>query len=225
MPPPPAAEAFPIDEVVRRLREAVRPFPDAALFALADEGYGSVFQQVVACILSVRTRDEATLVCARRLLGAAPDPAAMAALTPEAVDALIPESTFHEAKARQILAVSRTALDAYGGVLPCTPEALLALRGVGPKCAHLALGIACGQPRIAVDIHVHRVTNRWGYVAAPTPEGTLAQLERRLPEAYHVEINRLLVPFGKHICTGALPRCSSCPLRPMCAQIGVERCR
>jgi endonuclease III len=91
----------------------------------------------------------------------------------------------------------------------------------GPKCANLVLGIACGQPRIGVDVHVHRVTNRWGYVTAATPERSLAELERVLPERHHVAINRLLVPFGKHVCTGRAPRCSSCPVLDMCRQVGV----
>jgi endonuclease-3 len=85
----------------------------------------------------------------------------------------------------------------------------------------LGLGIACGRPAIGVDIHVHRVTNRWGYVKAPTPEKTLAVLEERLPKRLWVEINSLLVPFGKHICTGVRPKCSTCPLLEMCRQVGV----
>ncbi len=83
------------------------------------------------------------------------------------------------------------------------------------------LGIACGIPSISVDVHVHRVTNRWGYVATRTPEQTMAALEKVLPQPYWIEINRLLVPFGKHICTGHWPRCSTCPLLEMCAQVGV----
>jgi len=92
---------------------------------------------------------------------------------------------------------------------------------VGVKCANLSLGIACGQPRISVDIHVHRVTNRWGYVSASTPENTTLALEAVLPAEYHIEINRRLVPFGKFICTGNLPRCSTCPVQSMCRQVGV----
>ncbi len=87
------------------------------------------------------------------------------------------------------------------------------------------LGIACGEPRIGVDVHVHRVTNRWGYVQARTPEETMRALETKLPREYWVEINRLLVPFGKHICTGRLPRCSTCPVREPCAQVGVVKHR
>ncbi|MCL4872414.1 MAG: endonuclease III, partial [Anaerolineae bacterium] len=87
------------------------------------------------------------------------------------------------------------------------------------------LGIACGQPYISVDIHVHRVSNRWGYVQATTPEKTMAALEQKLPEKYWIEINRLLVPFGKHICQGNIPRCSTCPLFDMCPRVGVKTYR
>ncbi|HEX6986935.1 MAG TPA: endonuclease III, partial [Planctomycetaceae bacterium] len=92
---------------------------------------------------------------------------------------------------------------------------------VGPKCANLVLGIACGRPGVAVDVHVHRVTNRWGYVQARSPEATMAALRERLPQKFWVELNALLVPFGKHVCTGRLPKCSTCPLLDMCRQVGV----
>jgi endonuclease-3 len=98
---------------------------------------------------------------------------------------------------------------------------LLSVHGVGPKCANLALGIACNLPLVGVDVHVHRVTNRWGYVDTATPEKTMAALQEKLPRAYWVEINALLVPFGKHVCTGAAPKCSTCPLLDMCRQVGV----
>ncbi len=98
---------------------------------------------------------------------------------------------------------------------------LRSFAGVGPKCANLVLAIACGQPRIAVDTHVHRVTNRWGYVQTRTPEQTLAALEAKLPERYWTAINRLLIPFGKRICTAQRPRCSTCPVREYCAQVDV----
>jgi endonuclease-3 len=87
------------------------------------------------------------------------------------------------------------------------------------------LGIACNQARIGVDIHVHRVTNRWGYVQTQKPEQTMIALEAKLPRKYWVEINRLLVPFGKNICTGSLPYCSTCPVLDMCQQMGVEKHR
>jgi endonuclease-3 len=212
---------FDIDAALCRIREAVRPFPKAALFELADDGYTSVFEQLVACMISIRTRDETTLPTARRLFARARTPAEVVRLTPEEIDGLIGTCTFHEAKARQIHDIARRAVDEHGGTLPCDPEVLLSFRGVGPKCAHLVLGIACDQPFIGVDVHVHRVTNRWGYVDAPTPERTMAALEEKLPRRYWVEINRLLVPFGKHVCTGALPKCSTCPVLDMCRQVGV----
>jgi endonuclease III len=97
--------------------------------------------------------------------------------------------------------------------------------GIGPKCAGLALGIACNEARIGVDIHVHRITNRWGYVRTRNPEATRAALEQKLPEQYWVEINALLVPFGKHICTAVGPRCSTCPLLELCEQRDVRNPR
>jgi endonuclease-3 len=214
-------QPFDIDVALRRVREAVRPFPKAALFELAERGHDSVFEQLVACLISIRTRDETMLPTAQRLFARARTPAEMVALTPEEIDKLIGACTFHEPKARQIHAIARRAVAEYGGDIPCEPEVLLSFHGVGPKCAHLVLGIACGRPFIGVDVHVHRVTNRWGYVEASTPEKTMKALEEKLPRRYWVEINKLLVPFGKHVCTGTLPKCSTCPVLDMCPQVGV----
>lgn len=215
-------EPFDIDVAIARVREAVRDYPPAALFALADEGHRSLFEQVVACILSIRTYDEVTLPTARRLFAAAPTPAAMAALPISELEKLIHPVSFAEPKARQIHAIAKATVEEHGGTLPCDRELLLSFHGVGPKCAHLALGIACGEPWISVDIHVHRVTNRWGYVQTRTPAQTTAALEAKLPKQYWIEINRLLVPFGKHICTGERPHCSTCPVLSMCQQVGVS---
>jgi endonuclease-3 len=219
------AASFDVRRALTRIRRAVRPLPKAAMFALADDGYRSVFQQLVACVLSIRTRDEVSLVAARRLFAAAAEPEAITALDLRAIDRLIGDVTFHQAKARQIREIARRTVEAYAGRLPCDAEVLRGFRGVGPKCAHLALGVACGSPAVSVDIHVHRVTNRWGYVRAATPERTMAALERVLPPRYWIEINALLVPFGKHVCTGRLPRCSSCPVLDQCAQVGVTSWR
>ncbi|MGH2460052.1 MAG: endonuclease III domain-containing protein [Chloroflexota bacterium] len=214
-------QPFDIDVVMARIREAVRPFPKAALFELAEAGFASPFEQLVACVISIRTRDEVTLPTARRLFAIARTPADFTRLSLGDLDSLIHASSFHEAKARQILAAADRVVDEFGGVLPCDGAILTTFLGVGPKCAHLVLGIACGQPAIAVDVHVFRVTNRWGYVHAATPEQTMAQLEERLPRRYWVEINQLLIPFGKHVCTARLPRCSTCPVLEMCQQVGV----
>lgn len=213
---------FDIGLAMRRIQTAVRPWPKAAMFELAEEGFKSTFEQLVACIISIRTYDEVTLPVSRKLFERAHTPAEVSKLTYEELDGLINLSTFHERKATQILAIARRTVDEYGGELPCDSEVLRSFSGVGPKCANLALGIACGEPFISVDIHVHRVTNRWGYVEASTPEKTLVALEAKLPRLYWIEINRLLVPFGKHICTGSLPHCSTCPVLDMCQQVGVK---
>lgn len=216
---------FDVDEIFRRLRTATAPFARAALFELADDGYTSAFEQLVACILSVRTRDETMLPVARRLFERARTPAALAALPPDELDALIRDSTFHRAKAGNIQEIARRVVAEHAGKLPCDEGVMLGFRGVGPKCTNLVMGIACGVPRIGVDIHVHRVTNRWGYVQASTPEATMAALEEVLPERYRVEINERLVPFGKHVCTGRAPKCSTCPLLEFCRQVGVTEHR
>jgi endonuclease-3 len=213
---------FDIGLAVRRIRKAVKPWPKAALFELAENGFTTTFEQLVACIISIRTYDEVTLPVSRKLFERARTPAEISKLTYEELDALISPSTFHERKASQILAIARRVLDEYNGEIPCDPEVLMSFSGVGPKCAHLVLGIACDEPFISVDVHVHRVTNRWGYVKTSTPEKTMVALGETLPRRYWIEINRLLVPFGKHICTGNLPHCSTCPVLDMCQQVGVK---
>ena len=213
---------FDIDEVMRRIRVAVKPFPKAALFELAEDGFNTPFEQLLACIISIRTFDEVTLPTARRLFERARTAQAVSQLTPGEIDELIHASSYHENKSYQIHTIARRVLDEYGGVLPCDSEVLLSFSGVGPKCANLVLGIACDEKRVSADIHVHRVTNRWGYVNSSSPERTSQALEARLPQRYWVEINRLLVPFGKHICTGRLPHCSTCPVLEYCQQVGVE---
>lgn len=175
----------------------------------------------MACLISVRTRDEVTVIVARRLFGHAREPEAVSALASDEIASLIQSTTFAEAKAHQIQAIAGRTVTEFGGRLPCDYEVLTSFAGIGPKCTNLVLGIACGQSRIGVDIHVHRVTNRWGYVVARTPEQTLAALETKLPQEHWIAINRLLVPFGKHICTGAQPRCSTCPVHAMCQKVGV----
>jgi endonuclease-3 len=214
-------QPFVFSTAFRRIRAAVRHLPKAAMFELAEDGFDSPFEQVVACIISVRTRDEVTLHVARELFAKARTPEAIARMSVQAIDTAIRRSTFHSAKARSIRSIATRALKEHGGQLPCDAEALLELPGVGPKCANLVLGISCGQSMIGVDIHVHRVTNRWGVVAEGTPERTMAALEKILPRRYWVEINRLLVPFGKHICTGVRPTCSTCVVLEMCNQVGV----
>ena len=212
---------FDIDRALRRINAAIRPYPKATLFQLYDEGYTTPFEILVACVLSIRTLDEVSLAAAKALFAQARTPQELAQLDSEELVRVIAGTTFAHQKAATLKKIAHKLSAEFAGALPCQESVLLSLPGVGPKCAGLVLGIACGQPFIGVDIHVHRVTNRWGYVAAATPERSLLALEAKLPRAYWIEINRLLVPFGKHICTGSRPRCSTCPLLEMCPQVGV----
>ncbi|MFN2602999.1 MAG: endonuclease III [Gemmatimonadaceae bacterium] len=216
-----AKKPFDIDTVVRRIRKEIAGFADAAMFDLRSRGFATVFQQLIACIISIRTRDEVSLPASVKLLEKAPDASSIARMSEKQIDQLIATSTFHETKAKQIRAIAIAAVDEFGGELPADAEVLMSFNGVGPKCANLALGVAAGHERISVDVHVGRVTVRWGYVKPGSADQIRRQLEEKLPRKYWIEINRLLVPFGKHICTGQLPRCSTCPVREYCRQVGV----
>lgn len=218
---PQTKSPFDIDLAMERIRVAIRPYPKAAMFELFEQGFTSPFEQLVACIISIRTLDEVSLPVAKRLFAQARSPEAIAKLQVAELDRLIHDSSFHERKAQQIHDLAQRVADEFSGELPCDAEVMMSFSGVGLKCANLALGIACGQSRVSVDVHVDRVTNRWGYVQTTSPERTSLALEAKLPKAYWIEINSLLVPFGKHICTGRLPRCSTCPVLEMCQQVGV----
>ena len=192
------------------------------LFELAECGYGSPFEILVACVITIRTLEEVSLPTSLRLFEVARTPAEMARLTPARIDELIRTCTFHEPKSRTIHAIATRVMSDFGGDLPRDFDALTGFAGVGPKCANLTLGIACDRPGgIPVDIHVHRVTNRWGVIATRTPGKSMEALEATLPRKYWVEINKLLVPFGKYVCTGKLPACSTCPVLEYCRQVGV----
>jgi endonuclease-3 len=217
--PLPGKDPFDIDLVFRLLRAATAGLPKAAMFDLRDRGHATPFEQLVAALISARTRDETTTPVCLRLFARARTPAAIAALPEAELVELLQGATFPEPKARDILALSRSI--AAAGAVPDTMEGLQGLRGVGPKIAALTLGVGFGKPAISVDIHVHRIANRWGYVATTTPERTMQALLARLPERYWIEINERLVPFGKFICTGERPRCSVCALIRQCRQVGV----
>jgi endonuclease III len=212
---------FDIDEVFRRLRRMVADMPKAAMFELRDRGYDTPFEQLVGSLISARTRDETTVVVCERLFAVARTPQALAALEHEKLAKLLHGAKFAEGKARDLKVISRRIIAEHGGRVPDSAEALMEFRGVGPKIAALTIAVGFGRPAIPVDVHVHRVTNRWGYVAATTPEQTMAALLQVLPKRYWIEINERLVPFGKFQCTAARPKCSSCLLLPMCRQVGV----
>ncbi len=216
---------YPIGTMLRRIEEAIKPFPKAAMFGLAEEGYSSLFEQLVSCIISIRTLDETTFPLSRKLFAKARTPHAILQLSMSEIADLLHGATFPGQKAETILRIAEAAAIYPGSELPADFEVLTAIKGVGPKCANLALGVAGGQQRISVDVHVHRVVNRWGLISTKGPEATLAALEEIIAEKYWTDINRLLMPFGKHICTLGLPHCSTCPVRQWCLRIGVTKSR
>lgn len=216
---------FDLSAVLARIEDAIRPFPKAAMFELRERGYDSLFEQLISCIVSIRTLDETTIPVSLRLFAVARTPQELLKLSPADLEELLYGSQYPGQKAYTLLGIAQTAVEQYGGNLPADFEKLTALKGVGPKCANLALGVATGQAAISVDIHVHRVVNRWGFVRTSTPEKTLLALEKAVPVGQWIDINRLLMPFGKHVCTGTMPYCSTCPVYEFCERVGVMKHR
>lgn len=216
------SELFDIDRVFVLLREAVAKYPKAAMFDLRDRGYSSPFEQLVGSLISARTRDETTTSVCLKLFAEARTPQDMLVLPEVRLVELLHGASFPEPKARDILKLSRTIVEQHGGEVPATLNDLTKFRGVGPKIAALTLAVGLDIPAIAVDVHVHRIVNRWGYVKTSTPEKTVGALSKTLPEKYWIEINERLVPFGKWVCTATNPKCSTCLLLSMCARAGVK---
>jgi endonuclease-3 len=213
--------SYPIGTMLRHIEKAIAPFPKAAMFGLADEGYRSLFQQLVSCIISVRSLDETTYPLSRKLFAKAKTPDKMMRLSMADIAGILHGTSFPGQKAETILRIAKSATEFPGHELPADFDILTSIKGVGPKCANLALGVAGGQQRISVDVHVHRVVNRWGLVTTRTPAQTLSRLEEIVSKKYWTDINRLLMPFGKHICTSRLPHCSTCPVLRWCKRTGV----
>lgn len=183
------------------------------------------FKTLTSCILSLRTKDQVTAVASRRLFALAATPEALAA-TPEAkiARAIYPVG-FYRTKARALREIGRLLVERFAGSVPDEIDDLLTLPGVGRKTANLVVSQAYAKPGICVDTHVHRITNRWGYVATRTPEKTEIALRAKLPERHWIEINDLLVAFGQTICHPTSPRCSICPVSRWCPRSGVVRSR
>jgi endonuclease-3 len=216
---------FDLNLVLREIEKAIQSYPKAAMFELAERGYNTLFEQLISCIISIRTLDETTIPVSLRLFEKARTPEQLLALDISTLTELLYGTTYPDQKAYTMHGIADRIINEFGGTLPADFNTLISLKGVGPKCANLSLGVATGQAAISVDVHVHRVVNRWGYVQTKQPEQTLKKLEVMVPREQWVDINRLLMPFGKHICTGTLPHCSTCIVLPWCEQVGVERHR
>jgi endonuclease-3 len=183
------------------------------------------FRVLVSTIISLRTKDEVTSAAANRLFAQADTPAEMTKLSEKKISETIFPAGFYRTKARQIRECSRIIRDEHGGSVPDSLERLLELPGVGLKTANLTLNLGFGIDAICVDTHVHRISNRLGWVDTKTPDDTERELTKVLPKKYWIEINGLLVSYGKSVCTPVSPRCSTCPLADECPQVGVQRTR
>ena len=205
---------------LRPHRAAVRPTTLAEVERQRDP-----FRLLVACVISLRTKDEVTAQASARLFAVAATPDAVAALPAEHIAKLIFPAGFYNTKARQIRAIANHILSEHEGRVPADLAALLALPGVGRKTANLVLGLGFSIPAICVDTHVHRISNRLGLVATKTPEQTEHALEHALPQRHWIDINDLLVTFGQNVCHPTSPKCSICPLTSRCPRIDVTRHR
>jgi len=213
-----------IHEAVRILRQEVTQWKTPAVTVVAGRTRNP-FDVLVSCLLSLRTQDETTAQAFARLRKRAKTPQGLLNIPEKELAQIIYPVGFYNQKAKQLHEISRTLLRDYGGKVPDTIEELLRLKGVGRKTANLVVTLGHGQPGICVDTHVHRITNRWGYVSTKTPEETEFALREILPQKYWIEFNDLLVAYGQNRCKPISPRCSECPLLPVCDQIGVTKHR
>jgi endonuclease-3 len=180
---------------------------------------------LVSTILSLRTKDEVTLAASRRLLEKAPGPRELIALGEEKTAALAYPAGFYRTKAGNLRKIAGILLEKYGGAVPSVMDELLALPGVGRKTANLVLIEAFDLPGICVDIHVHRISNRAGWVSTKTPDETETALRICLPKKYWKRINALLVLYGQQLCRPVSPFCSRCVIEKHCARNGLEKSR
>ena len=214
-----------MSRVVARLLEAAPAWRTTALADVAAETGRDPFRILIACLLSLRTKDETTGPASGRLFALADTPASMVGLAPRQIERAIFPVGFYRTKTKVILRVCRDLLDRFDGKVPSDLDALLTLHGVGRKTANLVVTFGFGLPGICVDTHVHRISNRLGFVDTETPERTEWALRAKLPRRSWIGLNDLLVAFGQTICQPVSPRCSICPIRRGCRRIGVVHSR
>jgi endonuclease-3 len=218
-------DARTMSRVIARLRAKAPEWNPTALADVADQTERDPFRILIACLLSLRTKDETTGPAAERLFALARTPQTMLRLTPRRIERLIFPVGFYRTKARVIRGVCRDLLARFGGKVPDDLETLLTLKGVGRKTANLVVTVAFGRPGICVDTHVHRISNRLGFVKTKTPDQTELALRAKLPRRHWIEANDLLVAFGQNVCQPLSPRCSTCPVRALCPRLGVTHSR
>ncbi len=213
-----------VRDLVRRLAELRSRWRPTTL-AEVQHAARSPFHLLVACVISLRTKDRVTEAASARLFSIADDPEALARLCEDAIAAAIYPAGFYRTKARQLREIARILLEHHDGRVPADEQSLLALPGVGRKTANLVRGLGFGVPAICVDTHVHRISNRLGLVATARPDQTELALQQTLPSDLWIEINDLMVTFGQNLCHPTSPRCSRCPIVDRCPRNGVTRSR
>ncbi len=183
------------------------------------------YRILISCILSLRTQDKTTAEASERLFTLAPDITTAAGLSVRSIEKAIYPVGFYKVKAHTVRDLSRTIIANYRGIVPDTIEELTKLRGIGRKTANLVVTLGYQKPGICVDTHVHRITNRWGYVCTKTPDQTEQALRAILPRRYWIGINGLLVTYGQNICKPVSPLCSTCSVSDYCKKTDVTRSR
>lgn len=213
-----------IDKIIRVLKDTSREWGNPAVTEIARKTR-SPFRVLVSCVLSSRTKDEVTNKATKKLFQAANNAEKIASLPEERIEKLIYPVGFYRNKAKRIKELTQILTSTYQGKVPSDMNELLSLPGVGRKTANLVLTLGFGKPGICVDTHVHRITNRWGYVGTKNPVETESALREKLPSRYWIEFNTLLVSFGQKICRPLSPFCSRCPVEKFCEKAGVEKTR
>jgi len=212
-----------IDTVFDLLSKEVKQWKVPAVTLISKKR--SPFQVLVSCIISLRTKDEVTGEASRNLYKLADNPEEISKLTEKEIAHAIYPAGFYRRKARHILDISTNLLENHDSVVPDNIEELLKFKGVGRKTANLVVTLGYNKPGICVDIHVHRITNRWGYVDTKTPDSTEFVLREKLPIKHWIPINDFLVTFGQNLCTPVSPYCSKCKLHSYCKRSGITKSR
>ena len=214
-----------IHAAIKILRREIRQWQEPVVGVVARESARDPFRILISCLLSLRTKDKTTSEASARLFALAHTPAALLKLSQRSIERAIYPVGFYRTKAKAIHAICRRLLEVYEGKVPQSIDELVTLAGVGRKTANLVVTVGYQKPGICVDIHVHRISNRWGYVKTKTPEETEQALRARLPKRYWITFNDLLVPYGQNLCQPVSPFCSRCKLIDMCDRVGVVRSR
>ncbi|TWU50006.1 Endonuclease III [Candidatus Brocadiaceae bacterium B188] len=217
------ANLFDIHKVLRILERENRRFVEPIVTTISRER--TPFHVLISCILSLRTKDSTTREASDRLFALADNPEEMEKIPVERLEKIIYPVGFYRIKARKIKEICAVLIKTYLGKVPDEIDELLKLNGVGRKTANLVVTLGYQKPGICVDTHVHRITNRWGYVKTRNPHETEFALREKLPKKYWLTINDILVTFGQNICVPVSPKCSICPVNVFCKRVGVTRSR